>query len=92
MRRKRDHGIIMHDYTNCQSWQVPCRVPVGDEAQFIFLICDQTKWAETILRFGVLDSFGKTHWCSRWDAKEVRRKFAEAFTRMVQNKNVDGTV
>jgi hypothetical protein len=78
MKRKRDQGIIIHDYTNPVSWKLPCRVEVGDETSFIFPICEKTKWAGEILRMGLLDSFGRTHWCPKREALEVQQKYAEA--------------
>jgi len=81
LRRKREQGIIIHDYTNPMSWKLPCRVEVGDEATFIFPVSETTKWAKEIHRIGLLDTFGRTHWCPKREAREVREMYTKAMKK-----------
>ena len=77
IRRKKDHGFVMHDYLNPDSWKLPCWLEVGETASYLFPVCEETNWATRFNRMGISDAFGKTHWSSRNEGKEVKRKFNE---------------
>lgn len=85
--RKGEQGIIIYDYTNPMSSKLPCRVEVGDEVSLIFSVTETTSWAKEIHRIGLLDTFGRTHWCKKNDAREVREQYIKVMNRVTSWNN-----
>jgi hypothetical protein len=77
----RDRGAAMI-YPNYEHWattRASTRLEVGDQATFVFPYTKECFLKEDFLQIGVADGFGRTHWCSRRDFREIREKFKRDF-------------
>lgn len=77
--RKWRHGVLIHDYRNRLSGQLPATLEVGDSLDLLFpwgaeLIC-----ASSPTHIGIKDSFGRTHWAAKSDVAKVNKEWSSEF-------------
>lgn len=81
--RKPKYGILIHDYTDPLSGQLPCDLEVGDGRDFLFKVKEDCFLAETWTHIGIRDSFGRIHWAPKKHVEEAR----ESFKKKCENRN-----
>jgi len=70
-----EQGFIVHDYTNPLSAQLPCRIEIGEGADFLFSITDDCMLSKNITHIGIRDTFSKYHWAPRCQVREAVQEF-----------------
>ena len=53
LRKKVEQGFIVHDYENPLSAQLPCRIEVGEGADFLFSITEDCFLSKDITHIGI---------------------------------------
>ena len=78
---KKDYsqGIIIHDYTNPLSAQLPNKLKVGDTIQILFPYNKDSFLKDKMTHIGVCDSFGRYHYAPKKDFQEARKTFRKDF-------------
>ena len=77
--KKSKHGVLIHDYKNPLSGQLPSTLDVGEKIDLIFpwdseLLCNNEP-----SHIGISDSFGRTHWAHKNEVKKVIKFWKEDF-------------
>jgi len=77
--RKKEFAVVIHDYTNPLSGQLPHKLEVGEKID-VLLPYD----AECLLKngwshVGLSDYFGRTHWAKKKDVKIANEKWKSDF-------------
>ena len=71
--------IVLHDYTNPVSDQLPCELKVGKKAQFIFSFNSGCLLKMDLSHIGISDVLGRTHWMKARNVKKLRSGWCEEF-------------
>jgi len=79
IRRKWTHGILNHDWENPLSGQLPKSLEVGEAIDLLFPWTDDNLFLRRPTHVGIMDSFGRTHWCSRKDVIKTQESWDEDF-------------
>jgi hypothetical protein len=77
--RRVKHAIVIHDSKHPFGGQLPCDLDVGEKMDLTFAP-DDRKWlaeGEGFTQIGICDSFGRTHWCNKWQMADAKKKFRE---------------
>lgn len=65
-----EHGVLIHDYRNPLSGQLPITLDIGEKVDLLFPWDEENICSSRPTHIGIADSFGRTHWCPR---KEVHK-------------------
>ena len=77
--KKWRHGVLMHDYRNPLSGQLPTSLDVGEKIDLIFPWDEECLCRTKPSHIGLADSFGRTHWASKKDVKKVIKEWESEF-------------
>ncbi len=77
--RETGTAFLYPDFNHSATTNGSPRLEVGDQAVFVSPYKDDCFLKEDYCQVGVTDGFGRTHWSSRRDMREVRAKFLEKF-------------
>jgi len=77
--RKWKHGVLIHDYRNPLSGQLPSTLDVGEKIDLIFAWDAECLCAQNPSHIGVADSFGRTHWAPKKEVKKVISQWKQEF-------------
>jgi len=72
-------GIIIHDYTNSLSAQLPHKLKFGETIMLLFEYKKDIFLKDPITHIGILDSFGREHYASSADVRRTKKEFHENF-------------
>jgi len=67
--RREEYGVVIHDYQNPLSGQLPCKLGVGEKLDLLFHYDADCMLKNGWSHIGLSDSFGRTHWAK---SKQVR--------------------
>ena len=74
LRGKSKFGVVIHDYRNAQSGQLPTTLDVGEKLDLIFPWNSENVFSLAPSHIGITDSFGRTHWAK---SKEIKKASAQ---------------
>ncbi|MEW7987350.1 MAG: hypothetical protein ACH255_19890 [Candidatus Thiodiazotropha sp.] len=77
--RKAKNAVIIHDYENPLSGQLPSKLEVGDKIDLILPYDENCFLNEEWTHVGVWDYFGKSHWAKKRQLKEARERWLNDF-------------
>lgn len=69
--RKQKYAVIIHDYKNPLSGQLPHRLEVGEKLELLFHYNADCMLKEGWSHIGISDYFGRTHWAESKQVKEA---------------------
>lgn len=73
--RKPKYALLIHNYTDPLSGQLPCDLEVGDGRDFLFEVKADCFLAGAWTHIGIRDSFGRIHWAPKNHIEEARESF-----------------
>jgi hypothetical protein len=74
LARKVQYAVVMYDYTNAMSDQLPKKLEPGDQVNLLLPFDRKCLLSENFTHVGLRDSYGRFHWAAR---KEIKRASAE---------------
>ena len=77
--RKEQHAVVIHDYTNPLSGQLPQKLEVGEGLDLLFPYDADCMLKEGWSHIGINDSFGRVHWAPKKQVKEAIKKWRSDF-------------
>lgn len=77
--RKWTHGVIIHDYRNPLSGQLPVTLEVGETVDLIFPWDAENICSVNPTSIGIADSFGRTHWAKRKNVRKLMEHWRSDF-------------
>ncbi|MEW8338194.1 MAG: hypothetical protein AB2596_21470 [Candidatus Thiodiazotropha sp.] len=77
--RKVRNAVIIHDYENPLSGQLPSKLEVGDKIDLLLPYDENCLLKEEWTHIGVWDYFGKSHWAKVRHIKEARERWLRDF-------------
>jgi len=80
--KKWKHGVLIHDYRNPLSGQLPTTLDVGEKIDLIFPWDEECLCSSNPTHIGIADSFGRTHWASKKDIQKVMKQWNEEFNNV----------
>lgn len=81
LTRKGQNFVVLHDWRNPESGQLPARLDVGEKVQLVLPYNPQCLLATGVTHVGVSDFFGRLHWAPRADVHRAVQDFAKDFHR-----------
>ena len=79
LRQKR-YGVVIFDYRDPLSGQLPAKLDVGDKVDLTFRFADDLFLLnEEFTRVGIADPFGRVHWCARSEYRRAQKEYREQF-------------
>ena len=69
--RKVEFGVLIHDYRNPMSCQLPITLDVGEKVDYIFPWSSENVFSKSPSHIGISDSFGRTHWAPSKNIKKA---------------------
>ena len=79
IRRETKRAVIIHDFTNPLSGQLPSKLEVGDKIDLLLPYDDECLLKEEWTHVGVVDNFSKYHWADKRQVKEARERWLRDF-------------
>jgi hypothetical protein len=78
---EKEHFVIIHDYENPLSGQLPKSLEVGEQISLLLQYDNTEKCILTMpfTHIGISDSFGKVHYASSKDIRAAKKKFIKDF-------------
>jgi hypothetical protein len=77
--KKTKLAILIHDYEDHFSGQLPCELDVGDGRDFLFEFNKDCFLSEQWTHVGIKDSFSRIHWASKSNVKTARQLYKNKF-------------
>ncbi len=77
--RKTKLAVLIHDYTDSMSGQLPCELDIGDGVDFLFKISEDCFLSEGWTHIGVKDSFSRIHWAPKRNVSVAKKSYLEKF-------------
>ncbi|MDZ7660927.1 hypothetical protein [Thiohalophilus sp.] len=77
--KKWRHGVLIHDYRNPLSGQLPTSLEIGEKIDLIFPWDEECLCSSKPTHIGLADSFGRTHWASKKEVKKVIKEWEADF-------------
>lgn len=77
--RKGEFGVVMHDYTNALSGQLPKKLEVGERIDLLFPYDKECFLSSGWSHVGVNDSFGRSHFAKRVQVKVANKRWQQDF-------------
>ena len=77
--KKWKHGVLIHDYTNPLSGQLPSTLDIGEKIDLVFPWDAECLCGRSPTHIGIADSFGRTHWAPKKEVKKVIKQWKEEF-------------
>lgn len=71
------YAHIVHDFQHPLGGQLPYDLDIGQKLDLSFSPGDCTFLGEGYTRLGIIDSFGRLHWCRKRDMAEAIKTFRE---------------
>ena len=78
--RRQKYAVVLHDYTNPLSGQLPYKLEVGEKIDLLFPYNKECMLKEGWSHIGISDSFGRVHWARSKQVKEAIKKWRQDFT------------
>jgi hypothetical protein len=72
--RKEKYAVVMHDYENPLSGQLPCKLEVGETLDLLFHYNVNCMLKNGWSHIGVSDSYGRIHWAK---SKQVKKAISQ---------------
>ena len=79
LRRNWTHGVIIHDYKNPLSGQLPVTLDVGESVDLVFPWDKENLCSRAPTHIGIRDSFGRTHWAPISYVQKVNKQWVKEF-------------
>ena len=77
--KKTELALLIHDYTDPLSENLPCELDIGDGKNFMLKFDKDCFLSESCTHIGIQDSFGRIHWAPRKHVKEAQKSYLEKF-------------
>ncbi|MFH0772572.1 MAG: hypothetical protein V1933_08140 [Candidatus Omnitrophota bacterium] len=81
--RKSQYAVIIHDYKNPLSAQLPNNVKVGNKIDLLLPYNQECFLSAPCTHIGLSDYYGRIHWAPKKDIKQAKKKYKKDFN----NKN-----
>ncbi len=78
--RKQQYAVVIHDYTNPLSGQLPHKLDVGKGIDLLFTYDKECMLKNGWSHVGISDSFGRVHWAKSKQVKKAIKKWKEDFS------------
>ncbi len=79
--RKEQHAVVIHDYTNPLSGQLPHKLEVGEKFDLLFPYDSECMLKSGWSHIGISDYFGRTHWAKSKQVKEALNQWKEDYSK-----------
>lgn len=79
--RKWKHGVLIHDYRNPISGQLPTTLDVGEKVDLLFAWDEENICSTNPSHIGISDSFGRTHWAPKKEIKKTMKSWKKDFKK-----------
>lgn len=79
--RKTRQAIIIHDYQNPMSAQLPATLEVGDKMDLILPYDKECCLSKPFTHIGLSDSFGRIHWAPTRDMRRAKEHYQKDFAK-----------
>ncbi len=79
LARKQEFAIILPDYENPASGNLPYELGVGERIFLPFLYDSECFLKMNMSHIGILDTFGRTHWMKTSQVKKMNVRWREEF-------------
>lgn len=79
------HGVLLHDWENPLSGQLPTSLEVGEAVDLLFPWQQDNLLESRPTHVGITDSFGRTHWCSKKQIAKAQQKWDTDFASGVES-------
>jgi hypothetical protein len=79
--RRRQYAFLRYDFEDALSGKIPCRLDVGEQVHLTFRYTPQLSQLFLTSKFGQLgagDTFGRYHWSTRKNYREVKEGYVAA--------------
>lgn len=77
--RKEKFGVVLHDWTNPLSGQLPHKLEVGEEFRLLFPYDEECMLKQGWLYIGISDTYDRVHWASKKQVKNAIDKWKKDF-------------
>jgi len=77
--RKAKYAVVMHDYTNPLSGQLPHRLEVGEKIDILFPYDRDCLLHSGCSHVGISDYYGRNHWAKKQQVKEAVEQWQKDF-------------
>ena len=77
--RKEKYAVIIHDYTNPLSGQLPHKLEVGEKIDILFPYNEECMLKNGWSHIGISDYFDRNHWAKSKQVKEAVEKWKKDF-------------
>jgi hypothetical protein len=85
--RKIKTAILLHDFEDPLSGNLPQDLEVGDKVDLTFRFLENLFIKEDWNQIGITDPFGSTHWCKKKDYLQAKKSFLDQQSN--QNKTCE---
>lgn len=79
--RKEEFAVVIHDYENPLSEQLPRKLEVGEKIDLLLPYNGECLLHKGWSHVGISDYFGRTHWARRKDVTEANKKWQKDFAK-----------
>jgi hypothetical protein len=79
LSRRTEHAVMIHDFTNPLSGQLPKTLGVGETIDLLFPYERQCLLGENWSHVGISDTFGRVHWAPTRHVREARKTYRGKF-------------
>ena len=77
--RKQESGVVIPDYENPASGNLPCELGVGERILLLFPYDSECFLKENMPHVGISDTFGRTHWMKTSEVKKMNARWRKEF-------------
>ncbi len=83
--RKAQYAVIIHDYTNPMSAQLPTKVEVGDKIDLLLPYDEDCTLKSGFTHVGISDYYGRVHWAPRTEIRKAVERYRKDFAQNQSN-------
>ena len=75
------YAMIMHDYTNPYSTNLPKELKVGEKLTLLLDMDQDSLLSVNPTHVGVIDSFGRYHWATHRSLRQAKKEYFEEYEK-----------
>jgi hypothetical protein len=79
-RRNVRQAVLIHDYKNPLSGQLPCTLDIGERVDLVFPFVRDSLLSQQPTRVGLRDYFGRDHWVPRKTLRAAQADYDKVFS------------
>lgn len=77
--RKQEYAVVIHDYENPLSAQLPHKLEVGEKIDLLFTYDKDCLLKDGWSHVGISDYFGRSHWAKKKEVREANKRWCRDF-------------